>query len=168
MKKLLAGGLIITLLLIFTATHPIIYKLCIRNTDGKILASLDIQKNDHFEITFRHSVNKGLVKERFSICEGESIALTTAWFENYGAGMLDTIPEGAKISEEGSFLRIDFVPNKQASVSYAAAGIAGHELTIISSDQKIKLFDINPYGTCNISVVKLSILQNFINYFSER
>lgn len=168
MKKFIAGGLLITLLLIFAATYPLLTKLCISNAEGRALLVLDIDKSDRFDISFRHSVNKGIVKEEFHICEDGSFALETAWFESYGAGMLDTIPEGAAISEEGDFMRIDFAPNPLREVAYGAAGIAGHELVVHSTGQKVRLFDLNPYKTCRISVIKVSLLQNFLNQITER
>lgn len=111
---------------------------------------------DYFDIAFKHSVNKGLVIERYQIDkEHMTIYLRSGWFENYGAGMMDTVEDGMAMTEEGDMLKIDFPRSDMESVTYRSGGIAGHKFTYGS--QEIDLFDHWPYKSVTISLEKNSI-----------
>lgn len=150
------GGLFLLSLILFLFFFPLKTSLCIRQKNGELIRYYDLKHQDYFQIEFCHSVNKGLIKERYSIdfssCD---FYLKTAWFESYGAGMLDSVPEDVVIQEEGSFLRLDFPVKRLKYIAYAAAGIANHKI-IVGSDE-IELFNINPYKTSFITVEKMSI-----------
>lgn len=97
--------------------------------DSGILTKIPLKADDFFEVEFRHSVNKGLVIERFEVDLGDqSLSLVTGWFESYGAGMMDSITAEMKISQDRDMMRIDFPPVHQELVVYRSAGIAGHRL----------------------------------------
>ena len=99
--------------------------------DRGILTKIPIESGDYFEMQFRHSVNRGLVIERYEVDgESRSLSLVTGWFESYGAGMTDTIDDGMKISEDRGMLRIDFPSQEMKQVVYRPAGIAGHRLMV--------------------------------------
>ena len=118
---------------------------------GQTTISIPLGLEDHFDISFRHSVNKGLVTERYQIDkEAKTIYLKTGWFENYGAGMIDTVEEGMVMTEEGDRLRIDFPRQDTKSVTYRSGGIAGHRL--IYENQEIDLFEHWPYESVTISI----------------
>lgn len=125
--------------------------LVLRSTDGRELMRLALGETDFFEVSFRHSVNRGLVRERYQIDpKDRSITLVTGWFENYGAGMMDTISEDMEIREEDGFLRIDFSYPPMREVVYRSAGIANHALAI--GTERIALFERWPYQAIHISV----------------
>lgn len=151
-----AGGLLLLSLALLLLFFPLRTNLCIRQKTGELIRFYDLKHQDYFQIEFCHSVNRGLIKERYSIdlkkCD---FYLKTAWFENYGAGMLDNVPPDTTIQEEGNFLRLDFPEMRLKSIAYAAAGIANHKI-IVGSDE-VELFNINPYKTSFITVEKMSI-----------
>ncbi len=121
------------------------------NKNGDILKSIDASSADSFEISFKHSVNKGIVREEYHINElNNSFYLKNAWFESYGAGMLDEIPKNVKMTEDGDFLKLEFQKENLSSVSYAAAGFAGHKLKI--KNNVIDLFELSPYKTIIIKI----------------
>lgn len=143
-------------LILFLFFFPLKTNLCIRCRKGNLIKYYDLSHSTYFQIEFCHSVNRGLVKERYSIdFKSLEFYLETAWFENYGAGMLDSVPTGVTIREEGDFLKLDFPEMRLKSIAYAAAGIANHK--IIVGDEEIELFQINPYKSSFITVEKMSI-----------
>ena len=51
------------------------------------------------EVGFRHSVNKGLIREVYRLDpENRLITLEEGYFQSYGAGMIDTIYETADMN----------------------------------------------------------------------
>ncbi len=143
--------LLFALLIILAWLIPIKTELVLSDKNGTVLKVIDVASNQDFEISFKHSVNKGIVREKYHINSFEdSFYLQTGWFESYGAGMLDQIPEDVKMSEDGQFLRLDFPQKNLSSVSYAAAGFAGHKLQL--ADTVIDFFELNPYKTIIIKV----------------
>lgn len=132
--------------------------LVIQNKNGNNIAILPIEDASYFEVTFRHSVNKGLITERYEMdLDNRTFYLKTGWFESYGAGMMDSLAEGVKMTEEGKFLRLDFPKQELQQVSYAAAGIANHKLSI--GNHEIFLFQKNPYKTSIISLKRTNLVQ---------
>lgn len=161
MKNKLQIGLIALSVLIisyvFVAT-PFIERLVLSGRDGEILKSYSIEKADYFDITFRHSVNKGLITERYELNKNDgTIFLTYGWFENYGAGMMDTIDENMKMTPDGDMLKIEFPKKEVSSVKFASAGIANH--IFIYGDEKFNLFENYPYKTIDIGIKRISLIQ---------
>ncbi len=150
--------ILLLILLIFLASFvPIKTELILTNKNGIVLKRIEATSIHDFEISFKHSVNKGVVREKYHINSFEdSFYLQTGWFESYGAGMLDQIPAGVKMREDGKFLRLDFPQNNLSSVSYAAAGFAGHKLQL--ADTVIDFFELNPYKTIIIKVQHSTII----------
>jgi len=143
--------LIITMLFFIPATK----RLNLRTSEGTIIRSFSPENGDYFDIVFRHSVNKGLITERYYMdMKTQKINLTSGWFENYGAGMMDTIDENMKMTEDGNRLRIDFPQNWIKSVNYASAGIANHML--IYGDNRVNLYEVQPYKTISIRIERTS------------
>lgn len=143
--------LIIMMLLFIPATK----RLNLRTSQGSLIGSFSLGNGEYFDIVFRHSVNKGLIRERYYMdMKTQKINLTSGWFENYGAGMMDTIDENMKMTEDGDMLRIDFAQNWMQSVNYASAGIANH--VFIYGDNRVKLYDLQPYKTINIRIERTS------------
>lgn len=166
MKNKLQIGLIALSVLIisyvFVAT-PFIERLVLSGRDGEILKSYSIKTADYFDITFRHSVNKGLITERYELNKNDNtIFLTYGWFENYGAGMMDTIDENMKMTPDGDMLKIEFPKKEVQSVKFASAGIANH--IFIYGDEKFNLFENYPYKTIDIGIKKISLIQ-LIKFF---
>lgn len=166
MKSKLQIGLIalsVLIIIYMFMFNPFIERLVLSERDGEILESYSLKKSDYFDITFRHSVNKGLITERYEMDKEEgTIFLTYGWFENYGAGMMDTIDENMKMMTDGNRLRIEFPKNKVNSVKFASAGIANH--IFIYGDEEFNLFENYPYKTIDIGIKKISLIQ-FIKSF---
>lgn len=161
MKQKMQMGLMalsVLMLCFIVVTFPFFNKLVLETKEGKLLKSYSLNEGDYFEITFRHSVNKGLITERYQLEKSEGlIFLKYGWFENYGAGMMDTIDENMKLIQDGNRLRIEFPQNKVQSVNFASAGIANH--VFIYGDNEFNFFENCPYKTINISIKKLSITE---------
>ncbi len=161
MKQKMQIGLIalsVLILGLIVVVFPFFDKLVLETKDGKLLKSYNLNESDYFEITFRHSVNKGLITERYQLDKHSGlIFLKYGWFENYGAGMMDTIDENMKMIQDGDRLRIEFPENKVKSVNFASAGIANHIFTY--GNNEFNFFENYPYKTINISIKKLSITE---------
>lgn len=146
------------LFVLLLITLPVKDSICLRDENAKILLQVPVKNRETFDIQFRHSVNKGMIVERYEVDTKEGkIALVTGFFESYGAGMLDTVPENVKFKEENGMMRLDFEPVFQDDVIYRSAGIANHEF--ICGEKRYRLFDISPYKAINISVEKMSIIK---------
>lgn len=127
---------------------------------------IPVRDAEVFDISFRHSVNKGMVIERYRIDrDTDSFYLETGWFESYGAGMMDQLSEGVVMTEEGNFLRLDFPRKDITEVSYAAAGIADHHLKI--GEREISLFKQNPYKTDIIFLEKINMADLLYHYVNR-
>lgn len=161
MKQKMQIGLIALSVLIIgfvVITFPFFDKLVLETKDGKLLKSYNLYENDYFEITFRHSVNKGLITERYQLDRQDgTIFLKYGWFENYGAGMMDTIEPNMKMTQDGDRLRIEFTQNKIENVKFASAGIANHIFTY--GKHEFNFFENCPYKTISIGIKKLSITE---------
>ncbi len=159
MKQKMQIGLIALSVLILgfvVFTFPFFNKLVLETREGKFLKVYSLNEGDYFEITFRHSVNKGLITERYQLDRQDgTIFLKYGWFENYGAGMMDTIEPNMKMTQDGDRLRIEFAQNKVENVKFASAGIANHNF--IYGDNKVNFFENYPYKTITIGIKKLSI-----------
>lgn len=151
---LIALFALLGLLLLFWQSS---YQISLKDQEGKLLQVIPLQEKDYFEIEFRHSVNRGLVQERYEIDRAAcSIYLSTGWFENYGAGMMDTLGEGMVMTEDGDSLKIDFPKQEMTSVTYRSAGIANHTMTY--GDTTIHFFENWPYQSITISIEKTNLL----------
>ncbi|MGB5823354.1 MAG: DUF1850 domain-containing protein [Proteocatella sp.] len=140
--------LLLILLLLFV---PFLERLNLKTRDGEFIESYSLENSDYFDVKFRHSVNKGMVIERYELDkENKLIYLKSGWFESYGVGMMDTLDETMKMVEDGDMYRIDFAQNKVKSVNYASAGIARHVFTY--GKNEISFYEVCPYKTINISI----------------
>lgn len=129
------------------------YQILLRDDDGVVEKRISLGEEDYFDVVFRHSVNRGLIIERYTFDrEGQKISLTSAWFENYGAGMMDAIEEGMSMVEDGNMLRIDFPDWPLSSITYRSGGIANHKF--IYEDQTIDFFEEWPYKAVTIGLEK--------------
>lgn len=158
--KMQMGLIALSVLLAVTVSIfvPAFQRLNLRTSDGELVSSFSPENGNYFDIQFRHSVNKGLITERYILNkETGKICLTSGWFENYGAGMMDTIDEGMKMTEDGDRLRIDFPQNWIDSVNFASAGIANH--IFIYGDYELRLYELRPYKTINIRIEKTSLFE---------
>lgn len=130
--------------------------IVLKDDKDKVLMKIPLDETDFFEVEFRHSVNKGLVRERYRINQEEqAISLSTGWFENYGAGMMDTIGDDMVMTEDGDMLKIEFPEQSLPYVIYRSAGIADHKLNY--HGREIRFFEKWPYQSIKISVEKLTI-----------
>lgn len=156
------------LLLLFTIALilfvPSKLSLVVQDKSGRDVSILPVENASYFEVSFRHSVNKGMIMERYEMdLEQKTFYLKTGWFQSYGAGMMDSVVEGVQMTEEGDFLRLDFPKKELHQVSYAAAGIANHKLSI--GENEIFLFEENPYKTSIISLQRTSLFQRLCTSF---
>ncbi|MGL5256424.1 MAG: DUF1850 domain-containing protein [Proteocatella sp.] len=158
-NKLQIGLLALSVLLIaFVLALPFFDRLVLETRNHEILKSYNLKEGDYFDIKFRHSVNKGLIIERYMLNKKDGlIFLEYGWFENYGAGMMDTIDESMKMEQDGEMLKITFPKKEIKSVKFASAGIANH--IFIYGDEEFNLFENCPYKTIDIGIKKLSLLE---------
>lgn len=151
-------ALSVLLVLILVLMVPFSQRLNLKTRDGEFIKSYSLKNGNYFEVHFRHSVNKGLIIERYQLDKKSGlIYLKNGWFENYGAGMMDTIDEDMKIFDDGNMMRIDFPENKIESVNFASAGIADH--TFIYGKNRISLYEEYPYKTINFGIEDTSYIE---------
>lgn len=131
--------------------NPVIgYRVCI-TSDGTVLYDAPAEA-DTLEVDFRHSVNKGNIREIYQIDrKHRQLALKTGYFENYGAGMLDTVPEDVGFRYEGNYLVLDFPLRYQDSFTYRAGPEAGH--TVLYGTDVLPIYKTIPMKSFNILIV---------------
>jgi len=106
---------------------------------------------DTIEVNFRHSVNKGMIREVYQLNNEQcQLSLKTGYFENYGAGMLDTVPDQIGFRDENGFLVLDFPLQFKDSWTYRAGPEAGH--TIIYGNDVLPIYQMIPMKSFKISV----------------
>ncbi len=157
-----AGGVILLLLLgFFIFILPIKTEVIFLAKDGEVLKAVDASSTNFFEVSFKHSVNKGIVRERYYINQlNNSFYLKTGWFESYGAGMLDELPDGVQMSEDGDFLKLEFPKETLDNIWYAAAGIAKHKIEV--GDTIVDLYELNPYKTTILKVRHTTLFSSLL------
>lgn len=156
-KQIGLSALSVLLIIVLIITIPFSTRLNLKSRDAELIKSYSLRNGKYFQIQFRHSVNRGIVVEEYQIHKKDKlINLERGWFENYGAGMMDTLGEGMTMTEDSNMLRIDFPENMVESVNFAAAGIANHIFTY--GDKQIALYEEYPYKTINIRVEKQNYL----------
>lgn len=158
MKQMGLRALSVLLLVVLLLLVPFSERLNLRTRDGELIESYSLKNGDYFDVKFRHSVNKGMVIERYELDRANGlIYLKSGWFESYGVGMMDTLDETMTMVEDGNMYRIDFEQNKVKSVNYASAGIARH--VFIYGKKQILLYEVCPYKTINISMENTSYFE---------
>jgi hypothetical protein len=120
-------------------------------SEGTVIYQAPITQ-DHVEVDFRHSVNKGHIREIYRLDPKECrLALETGYFENYGAGMLDTVPAEVGFREEGNYLVLDFPMQYRDNITYRAGREAQH--TLIYGNDVLRLYESIPQKPFTISIV---------------
>lgn len=115
------------------------------------------------EVGFRHSVNKGLIREVYRLDpKNRLITLEEGYFQSYGAGMIDTINETADMNfrQEGDFYILDFKPEWKASIGYIGGNIAGHVFKY--GDDTLEIGKLYPKQPFTISISRRSVLKRLL------
>jgi len=142
-------GLIIFILL-FWFTNPVIGQRLQVSSDGKVIYDVPVTEK-RLEVAFNHSVNKGHIREIYIIDTNKSrLALEKAYFENYGAGMLDTVPPDVGFHQEDNYLVLDFPLKYQEQFTYRAGREARH--TLAYGKDVLSLYEMVPQKNFTISV----------------
>ena len=121
-----------------------------------------------FEIAFRHSYNRGLIREMYRIAPDKKlITLSRGCNQSFGAGMLDTAEavEGLNFRQEGEWFVMDFPPAWKTEVRYIGGAIAGHELIYGNS-----VFSFGKLHTGRALIVRTqrrSPLQKLLHFASQ-
>lgn len=140
---LLLGALGLALLLL-----PLWPRLLLTDGQGRILRSYPAAVGE-CEVFYRHSVNKGLVVERFAFDAGQGeLWLTTGLFENFGAGMMDTVPDGIQHGFEEGFVRLDFPKNPQPVLRFIPGGEA--KQTFRYGGEEVALYELAYHRTVEL------------------
>lgn len=150
-------GVIILLLLL-----PLLPPSLVVSSGGKIRYEKIITSTE-CEVGFRHSVNKGLIREVYRLDpKNKLITLEEGYFQSYGAGMIDTIYETADMNfrQEGDFYILDFKPEWKASIGYIGGNIAGHTFTY--GDDIIEIGKLYPRQSFSISISRRSIFKRLL------
>lgn len=121
---------------------------------------------EDFIITYRHSVNKGEVKEYYSIDYNEkTINLNRCEFESYGAGMPDQLPKGVIMTQNQGSIALQFPANPQKQIFILPGREADHKLLYNSKDGEhiLHLGQIFPYKQVKIEFKRQSVLDYIIH-----
>lgn len=144
--------------LLLLALLPLIPCLTLSSAQGELLAAFPASGGETFEVSFRHSVNKGTVIERYSVdWQSRTLWLQTGLFENYGAGMMDTVEDGVVHVFEDGYIRLDFPPDPQRQVRYIPGGEARHLFTY--GPHTIKLYELSYHRPVVIQPKRVSAAQ---------
>lgn len=118
--------------------------------------------SDEIKISFRHSVNKGMVIETYIIDKNSNkIFLDKAEFESYGAGMLDEIEDDMVFSTNEKMQIIKYKKKLENNVTYMAAGIAKHIFEY--NNDVIDLYEKFGNSSIKIEVKKLNYIEYIFN-----
>lgn len=112
------------------------------------------------EVGFRHSYNKGRIREMYRLRpETGELAMVTGYFENCGAGMLDTTYEtvGMNFRIEGSYFVLDFPEDWKKEVHYIGGNIAKHHFTY--GDTTLELGEERSQRQFTLSIARRSLWQ---------
>ncbi len=129
---------------------------------GKVLYEKVITSTE-CEVGFRHSVNKGLIREVYRLDpKNRLITLEKGYFQSYGAGMIDTVYDTADMNfrQEGDFYILDFKPEWKASIGYIGGNIAGH--TFKYGDDILEIGKLHPKQPFSISILRRSVLERLL------
>ena len=152
----------ILLVVILLALLPLLPPSLVLSSKDKVLYEKIITSTE-CEVGFRHSVNKGLIREVYRIDPvSKTITLERGYFQSYGAGMLDTVKEtaGMNFRQEGDFYVLDFKPNWKTSIGYIGGNIAGH--VFIYGDDILEVGKLYPKQPFSISISRRSFIKKLL------
>lgn len=130
--------------------------LTLRSRDGRLLWA-NREPGSGFTITFTHSANKGQITESYRFLDSGGFTLETGTFESYGAGMLDQLPPGVTMEDEGDRLRLYFPPAPMAELSMIPGEIADH--TLSGEGYSVSLANLSAYRGIVIGYESVSMLE---------
>lgn len=149
---------------VILAFLPILPASLLVTSSGTLLYEQTV-KADTCEVMFRHSVNKGLIREIYRIdSKNCRIALVQSYNQSFGAGMLDTVEDTAPFhfrSDGGQYYIMDFPAIWQEQINYIGGNIAGHVFSY--QDDVIHIGEERPKQPFRISVKKRSIVDKVLN-----
>jgi len=160
----LACVLIIITLVLFLA--PLVPPSLVVSSEGQVVYEAVI-KEPVFEVSFRHSVNKGIVREVYRIdTESLMITLDEGYFQSYGAGMLDTttITDQMNFRQEGDYFILDFPENWQRTIHYIGGNTAKHVFAY--GEDSLPIGEMRPQKPFVISVSRRSLYQKLFGIFN--
>ena len=132
-------------------------------SDGEVLFDR-VLGFEEFEVVFRHSYNKGMIREIYRISPDRTqIALLKSYNQSFGAGMADTVEDvqGRNFRQEEEWFVMDFptvvwVPE----VRYIGGAIAGHRL--IYEKSNFEFGNLYTGRSLTIQARRRSPLQKFL------
>lgn len=130
--------------------------LTVRSRDGRLLW-FSRSAGDGFTVSFTHSANKGQITENYRFLTNGGFVLETGTFESYGAGMLDQLPEGVTMQDEGDRLRVTFPPAPMEELSMIPGEIADH--TLSGAGYSLSLAKLSAYSGIVIRYGSASVLE---------
>lgn len=130
--------------------------LTLRSRDGRLLWA-NRTPGSGFTITFTHSANKGQITESYRFLREGGFTLETGTFESYGAGMLDQLPQGVTMEDEGDRLRLFFPPAPMQELSMIPGAIASH--TLSGEGYSLNLANLSAYSGIVIRCESISVVE---------
>lgn len=151
--------LLILVILFFLPLRPSSIVL----SSGNIVIFERIVDSTECEVTFRHSVNKGVVREIFALSpELNMLSLKTGYNESFGAGMIDTIEtaQGLNFRKEGNWFVLDFPMKWEKEIHYIGGNIAKHRF--IYEEVVVNIGELRSQKPFTLSVERRSIAEIFM------
>lgn len=136
---------------------PLLPSMTIKTSDGHQMLWIQTGNPTGFTVDYTHSANKGRVTESYHCLAGGGFTLATATFESYGAGMLDTLPDGVTMEDMGDHKKLTFPENPVQGLTMIPGQIAKQKLYCGLSE--ISLAELSPYKRITIRQQNLSLLQ---------
>lgn len=151
------AGWFLPLFLMAAVWLPLFPPSLVISAGGKVLAEYSVT-DLRFEVRFVHSINKGVVREVYRIDpQSKTFWLERGYFENYGAGMVDTVPPEVAFSSEDHFLVLDFPPAPVREVRYIAGPVAKHRFFYAGNE--LALYQLAPGISLRFEVRSASLFQ---------
>lgn len=139
--------IIVSAALLFVVALALLLSCCytqhlvlIEGKTGKIIQSYPLANHETFAVSFIHSVNNSIVKEGYTVVDGE-IYVESCLYKNFGAGVATEVepPQKLEYLSDGSMLITGF-HRKIENLSYIVGTVSDHILWI--GDQEISLTEL--------------------------
>ncbi len=104
------------------------------------------EAGSEFVISYTHSVNKGRVRDFYTVLDDGSLMLSKSRFGSYGAGMPE--PEdlaGQVFVVTDSYLEMQQINQKMPGLYLAVGVIAGHALELLPESGESSFWPLNEY-----------------------
>lgn len=115
--------------------------LCLRDyRSGQLLAAFPARTGEAFDLRYTHSVNRGEVRDHFSVAAGGDLLLRSSTFESFGAGMSDGLEAGIALTLGPEGLELGPLDRTLSTIDFAVGSVANHRLAYRGATYEISKY----------------------------